>query len=255
MSVSKKIESKPVHHTKSHTAVEASEEAPPSLTTAPTTTAEPSKDLASINTAAKTALSLISQAQKALPLTPGLGDKARQSAVKMQVLPSDLMTEAANFLATNAASYPVFDGEAIQGAAQVEQSMNQVVTAASNLVSRARSTVLEHRGPAMEQALALYATLKAQSRTDSSVRDTVAKMEPLVNTRKTPHQRKQQRIKAKTKKVAALSASLAKDGASSSAPPEAVAVTPAPVATPAAAPAATAAPVSNGASAPPVASH
>jgi hypothetical protein len=255
MSASKKIESKSVHPTKSHATVEASEEAPPSPTTAPTTPAEPSTTSASLNTAAKTALALISQAQKVLPLTPGLGDKARQSAVKMQVLPSDLMTEAANFLATNAESYPVFDGEAIQGAAQLEQSLNQVVTAASTLISRAQSTVLEQRGPAMEQSLALYATLKARSRTDSSVRDTVAKMEPLVNTRKTPHQRRQQRIKAKTKKVAALSASLAKDVASSSAPPEPVAATPAPVATPPAAPAATAALGSNGASAPPAASH
>jgi hypothetical protein len=252
MSVSKKIESKSVHHTKSHSAVEASEEAPPSPTTTP---AEPSTTSASINAAAKTALSFISQAQKALPITPGLGEKARTSAVKMQMLPSDLMTEAANFLATNAASYPVFDGEAIQGAAQLEQSLNQVVTSASTLISRAQSTVLEQRGPAMEQSLALYATLQARSRTDSSVRDTVARMEPLVNTRKTPHQRKLQRIKAKTKKVAALSASLEKDGASSSAPPETVAATPAPVATPTAAPAATAALGSNGASAPPVASH
>ena len=251
MSASKKIESKSVHHTKSHATVEASEEALPIPTTTPAT---PPTTSATINAAAKTALTLISQAQKALPLTSGLGVKARKSALKLQILPSELMTEAANFLATNGTSYP-FDGEAIQQAAQLEQSLNQVVSAATNLVGRAQSSVLEQRGPAMEQALALYATLKAKSRTDSSVRDTVAKMEPLVNTRKTPHQRKQQRIKAKTRKVAALSASLAKDGASPSAPPEPVAATPAPVATPAAAPAATTAPVSNGASAPPVASH
>jgi hypothetical protein len=252
MTISKKTASKSVHKTKSHATAGTSEEAQPSPTI---TVAEPKATSATISTAARTALNLISQAQKALPLTPGLGVKAHKNAVKMQMLPSDLMTEAANFLATNGASYPLFDGGAIQGAVQLEQSLNQVVTAATSLVSRAQSTVLEQRGPAMERALALYATLKAQSRTDGSVRDTVGRMEPLVNTRKTPHQRKQQRIKAKTKKVATLSASLAKDGASTSAPPAPVAATPAPMATPAAAPAEAAAPVSNGASAPPVASH
>ena len=247
MSISKKPQSQSVHHTKSHATSAASE---------PTTTpAAPPDDLASISAAAKTALALIGQAQKALPLTLGLGDKARKSALKMQVVPSELLTEAASFLATNGTSYP-FDTGSIQEAAQIEQSMNQVVAAATSLISRAQSTVLEQRGPAMEQALALYATLKAKARTDSSVRATVTKMEPLVNTRKAPHQRKQQRITAKTKKVAALNASLAKDGAPlPAAPPEPVAVTPAPVATPAAAPAATAAPGSNGASAPPGASH
>jgi hypothetical protein len=251
MTVSKKIASRSAHSTKSHTTDEASEEALPSPTITP---AAPPPASPTITEAAKAALSFISQAQSVLPLTLGLGIKARKNALKMQVLPSDLLTEAATFLATNGKSYPVFDGEAIAQAAQIEQSLTQVVTAATNLVSRAQSTVLEQRGPAMEQALALYATLKARSRTDSSVRDTVTKMEPLVNTRKAPHQRRDQRIKAKTKKVAALSASLAKDVASS-APPEPVAAAPAPGATPPAAPAATAAPVSNGASAPPVTSH
>jgi hypothetical protein len=251
MTTSKKIASKSVHHPKSVATNESSEAATPN----PSTTAvEPSGSVASVSAAAKTALNLISQAQKVLPLTPGLGSKARNNAVRLQILPSELITEAASFLATNGTSYP-FDGESLQQAAQVEQSMNQVVAAATSLISRAQNTVLEQRGPAMEQALALYATLKAKARTDSSVRATVTKMEPLVNTRKTPHQRKQQRIKAKTKKVATLSASLAKDGVSSSAPPEPVTAMPVTVATPVAAPAATEAPVSNGASAPPVASH
>jgi hypothetical protein len=246
------ISKKTVHQTKSHSTAEVSEETPPSPTTPP---AEPTTTSASISAATETALTLLSRVQSALPLTPGLGEKARKSALKLQILPSDLLAEAATFLAKNGAFYPFLDGKAIQEAAQIEQSLNQIVASASTLVSRAQSTVLEHRGPAMEQALALYATLKAQSRTDASVRDTVTRMEPLVNTRKTPHQRKQQRIEAKTKKVATLRASLAKEGGSSSAPPEPVAATPAPVATPAAAPAATAAPVSNGASAPLVASH
>ena len=117
MTISKKTASKSVHKTKSHATAGTSEEAQPSPTI---TVAEPKATSATISTAARTALNLISQAQKALPLTPGLGVKAHKNAVKMQMLPSDLMTEAANFLATNGASYPLFDGGAIQGAVQLE---------------------------------------------------------------------------------------------------------------------------------------
>jgi hypothetical protein len=173
--------------------------------------ASPSIDIAMVGAATKTALDHISHALNALPLTPGLGDKARRSAVRMQVLPSDLLTEAATFLAGSANHYAL-DAESVALAVQIEESLNQVVAAANNLVSRAKSTVLEHRGPAMEQALALYGMLKCKARTDSSVRDTVARMAPLVNTRKAPHQRKQQRVEAKAKKLAALRASLG-DGA------------------------------------------
>jgi len=94
----------------------------------------------------------------------------------------------------------------------------------------------------MEQALALYGTLKAQSRTDSSVRAAVTRMEPLVNTRKAPHQTKLQRQKAKAKTLASLAAAAPSP----------------PVAAPSAAPETPATPapsVPNGASAPPAATH
>jgi hypothetical protein len=204
MSTPKKIASTPAPATQM-AAPETSAEATASLAPAPAAaTITPAEILA----ATQSALEHIRLAQTALPLTPGLGDKARRSAMGLQMVPSDLVSEAATFLATNASRYP-YDAAAIQVAAQIEESLTQVVNAVEALASRARSTVLEHRAPAIEQSLALYAMLKAQARTDGSVRSTVERMAPLVNTRKAPHQRKQQRIQAKTKKVTELSASLA----------------------------------------------
>jgi hypothetical protein len=228
-------------HAKSHATVTTPEEASPSP--APVT-ANPTPS-ASLTTAAQAAVSLISQAQNALPLTAGLGEKARKSALRLQAIPSELLSEAATFLAANGKRYPMFDAETVQNAAQVESALNQVVSSAGSLISRVQSTVLEQRGPAMEQALALYAALKAQSRTDSSVRATVTRMEPLVNTRKTPHQKKEQRLKAKAKKLAELSA-----------PPTTSSAAPAATTESSAAPsAAPAAPAPNGASAPPATTH
>jgi len=240
MSVSKTKHTESTH-TKSHATVTTPEEAPPSPAPA---TANPNPS-ASLTTAAKTAVSLISQAQNALPLTAGLGEKARKSALKLQIMPSELLTEAATFLAANAQRYPMFNAEDAQNAAQLEAALNQVVASAGTLISRAQSTVLEQRGPAIEEALALYAALKAHSRTDSSVRDAVARMEPLVNTRKSPHQTKEQRVKAKAKKLAELNAQAATSGATPAATTESTA----------APPAAPASPAPNGASAPPATTH
>ncbi|MGO9715126.1 MAG: hypothetical protein ACLQBL_40135 [Polyangiaceae bacterium] len=242
MSVSKTNHTKSTH-SKSHATVPTPEEAPPSP--APVTANPSPTPSATLTTAAQTAVSLISQAQNTLPLTAGLGEKARKSALRLQMIPSELLTEAAEFLADNGERYPMFDGTTAQSAAQIEQSLNQVVSSATTLVSRVQSTVLEQRGPAVEQALALYAMLKAQSRTDSTARAAVARMEPLVNTRKTPHQKKEQRVKAKAKKLAELSAT----PPTSSAPPTAT------TESVAASPAAPAPPVPNGASAPPATAH
>jgi hypothetical protein len=157
----------------------------------------------SLPTAVKTALGLILQAQNVLPLTAGPGIKARTIAVRLNSMPSELLAEAGTFLAQHGSKYP-FDASLVQEAAELENQLNAVVGSAQTLISRAQETVLEKRGPAVEQALALYATLKAQSRTDASVRATVGRMEPLVNTRKTPHQKKEQRTKANAKQLAKL---------------------------------------------------
>jgi hypothetical protein len=145
---------------------------------------------------------LIVSAQNALPITAGLGAKARKRALGHQGAPLELLTEVANFLVEHGASYPTFDAQEVKNAAELEQSLTQVVGRAALLIDRAKNTILEHRAPAVEQSLALYAMLKAQSRTDATARGMVTRLEPLVNSRKAPHQKKTQREAAKAKKAA-----------------------------------------------------
>jgi hypothetical protein len=156
-----------------------------------------------LSAAAQAALTLIRQAQAVLPLTSGLGAKARKSALGMAGMPTELLTEAASFLESRGDRYP-YEYAVVSEAAQLEAELTPIVASAKTLISLVEGTILEKRGPAFEHALALYATLKAQSRTDASVRDTVLRMEPLANSRKTPHQRKEQRVKAKARKIAEL---------------------------------------------------
>jgi hypothetical protein len=242
---------KNTHATHATKSVHASDSASPSTeaTASPTTAAgAPAPTSATLSSAAQAAVTLIRQAQALLPLTAGPGAKARKNATALQNMPSELLTEAASFLASNGDRYP-YDAQAVHDAAQLESQLNLVISSAQALISRAQGTVLEKRGPAVEQALALYATLKAQSRTDASVRDTVTRMEPLVNTRKTPHQKKQQRTKAKVKKITELGGVVAEAGAGSAsatasvtAPAAATVAAPATVTAPATAPATAAVP-------------
>jgi hypothetical protein len=123
--------------------------------------------------------------------------------MSLQAFSTELLAEAAIFLAEHGAGYPKFDAADAQAAVDLERALNQVVARATALAERAKYTILERRGPAVDNALALYAVLKAESRTEGSARATVTRMAPLVNTRKAPHQTKKQREAAKAKKLAA----------------------------------------------------
>lgn len=154
----------------------------------------------------KAALALIAQAQRLLPLESGQTAKARHNALKLQIVPTEAIAEAASILGSEGHRFPTFDAQMARDAVQYEQSMAEVISGASALIGKAQASILQRRTPAAEQTLALYACLKGQSRTDGSLRDSVQRLSPLVNSRKHPHTTKAQREKAAAKKAPPTSA-------------------------------------------------
>jgi hypothetical protein len=182
-------------------------------------------------------VSLITQAQDALPLDGGLVEKARKSAPGLQHVPTEALAESASILEQEGSRFPSFDAQEARDAVDYEQSMATVVSAASALIAKAQASVLARRSKAAEQTLALYAVLKGQSRVDGSLREPVRRLSPLLNTRKNPHQTKKQKERKAAKKespAAAPAAPVAAETAStapvSDAPvtPEVAPATPAP---------------------------
>ncbi len=177
---------------------------------------------ATVTDAAKSAVSLITEAQNALPLETDLTGKTRASALRLQLLPASAIAESARILEAEGHRFPSFDATLARDAADFEAAMTEVVSGATALIGKAKVAILQHRAPAAEQTLALYAVLKGASRTDASLVEPTKRLEPLVNTRKNPHQTKKQQEEAKAKAAQAAAA-----GAVSSSSPSPAPATPA----------------------------
>ena len=207
----------------------------------------------SISDAASAAVQLIIQAQSSLPLEDGLVEKARKSALGLQHVSTEALAESASILETVGSRFPTFDAKEARDAVTYEQSMGEVVSRASALIGRVQASILQRRSKAADQTLALYAVLKGQSRVDGSLRDSVRRLTPLLNTRTNPHQTKKQRTRAKEKKASPTAPPAAPVAVGTAAPEPSPAPTTttgsAAVAGPVPGPQTT--PATNGASAPP----
>jgi hypothetical protein len=208
-----------------------------------------------LNTQASSALATLKELASQLPIDDALPPQAARSAKALNRVPLEVLSIAASVLAEAPSQYPQFDATEAQAAVTFEQAMGPVAQAAQNLSDSLQKTVLKRRSAMATQALALYASLKAnarlpqneQSRTQvkaigkllttshKSRATSVTQRETAQYAKATKLQKKQQVAQAaadqassKANYAAALAALETAATASTAAPPTATQATPAP---------------------------
>lgn len=140
--------------------------------------------------AADKASSFIAKAEKALPLDCNLTEKQRHTALGLQIVSTDALAAAVGILETDGKSFPTYDLQEIEAAHRFETSMKDVLARATTLVTKIETSILKRRVGAAEQALGLYASLKAAGRTDGNFLTSIDRMANEVSPRRRARSRK-----------------------------------------------------------------